>query len=656
MKFWLAFTGGVVTSLFLCIGCVDKDLSKKEEPSGSSDYFDFRTANKLAVDVKYNVPEGYEVFFEAYAEYPVDTANGMTVKKKDLKPLFRGFTDGKGEYSETIQVPTYVDEIYLYSGDIAVPMVTTLEVSRGRSMVSRAGEGDYIYSTFPATVKVIDGMTWNENGVPSNLGEKENITADGLIMLNATLKSNDENVAEYIVKDNEANINVVKDGATVDVVVVNNPGNTRTNMVGYYYYPTATPPQTADEVQRIVLFPNATFPSKGGLQLGDNVRLKYWDETTESWSEKFPAGVTIGWFIVAGGYDAVNHKIIDAAKGRNLGFSNTKLNDASEDTGKPREHTIIVRDPLTKTRYVGFEDQNFNSSPKYRDFIFCIVADKDYVEYNDGNIPDGKDMTDSDGDGVPDVDDEFPNDPDVAYSTTYNGTLAYEDIWPYRGDYDMNDMVVAYNIKHIFDKKNLLVRIEDTWTVKFAGAQLASGFGYQYGLKKYKIGDLKVETSYPKQSRFEKDAKGLERAQPNDATIILFDNAGDVMNSPEEQRTFTVKVTLNQATRINELELPPYNPFIIIKSDEGRGHELHLPNFKPTDLMDKDLLHYGHDLSDPEKGIYFVSDNNLPFAINIVDELFVNKDEGKRIDEIYPGFSNWVSSFGEENKDWYKKK
>ena len=57
-------------------------------------------------------------------------------------------------------------------------------------------------------------------------------------------------------KDNEANINVVKDGATVDVVVVNNPGNTRTNMVGYYYYPTATPPQTADEVQRIVLFPN----------------------------------------------------------------------------------------------------------------------------------------------------------------------------------------------------------------------------------------------------------------------------------------------------------------------------------------------------------------------------------------------------------------
>ena len=80
-----------------------------------------------------------------------------------------------------------------------------------------------------------------------------------------------------------------------------------------------------------------------------------------------------------------------------------------------------------------------------------------------------------------------------------------------------------------------------TWKVKFAGAQLASGFGYQYGLKKYKIGDLKVETSYPGQSRFEKDAKGLERAQPNDATIILFDNAGDVMNSPEEQRTFTVK-------------------------------------------------------------------------------------------------------------------
>ena len=140
--------------------------------------------------------------------------------------------------------------------------------------------------------------------------------------------------------------------------------------------------------------------------------------------------------------------------------------------------------------------------------------------------------------------------------------------------------------------------------------------------------------------------------------VSLFDSALDVINAPEDQRTFTVKMTLNVPTKTNELELPPYNPFIIVNTNEGRGHEVHLPNYKPTGLMDTKLLHYGHDLSDPEKGIYFVSDNNFPFAIHIINESLdlKSKDEGKRIDVIYPQFSKWASSFGEENKEWYKHK
>lgn len=654
MKFEKVFVWGIITPLFLLAGCVNKDVSEKEGPEGSGDYFDFRTANELAVDVKYDVPEGYDVFFEAYAEYPVDTLKEVPTKKKDLKSLFRGFTNEKGEYSETVQIPTYVDKVYLYSESLGVPMVTTLELSRGRSMLSRAGGDGYVYSTCPDGIKRMDGnVMWNEKGVPSNLGVKKDITAAGLLMLNATLKMDDSNVSEYIVKNDEANLNVIKDGATVDVVVVSNPGNTRTNMVGYYYYPTNNPPTTAAEVQRIMLFPNATFPSKGGLQLGDNVRLKYWDETSNTWSEKFPKGVTIGWFIVAGGYNTSTYAIQDAAQGRNLGFSNTGLNDEG------RKHTVIVRDPRTEIRYVGFEDQNFGYKPQYRDFIFYIDADKEYVEYNDKDIPAGKDMTDTDGDGVPDVDDEFPNDGDAAYSMVYTGSLAYEDIWPYQGDYDMNDMVIDYNIKHILNKGNLLVRVEDTWTLKYAGAQLKSGFGYQYGFDKYKIASSSIETSYPKTSSFAKDARGLESAQPTKATIILFDDALDVMTASEDQRTFTVKATLNVPTKLNELKLPPYNPFIIVETDKGRGHEVHLPNFEPTDLMDTKLLHYGHDLSDPEKGIYFVSDNNFPFAIHIINESFdfpLESEKDRRIDQVYPQFSKWASSLGEENKEWYKHK
>ena len=58
-----------------------------------------------------------------------------------------------------------------------------------------------MHSTYPAGMKVIDGMTWNDKGVPSNLGGKKDISADGLIMLNATLKMDDSNVSDYIVKN-----------------------------------------------------------------------------------------------------------------------------------------------------------------------------------------------------------------------------------------------------------------------------------------------------------------------------------------------------------------------------------------------------------------------------------------------------------------------
>ncbi len=59
--------------------------------------------------------------------------------------------------------------------------------------------------------------------------------------------------------------------------------------------------------------------------------------------------------------------------------------------------------------------------------------------------------TDADGDGVPNDEDDYPNDGDRAFDNYYPangpGTLAYEDLWPGKGDYDFNDLVLDYRFK-----------------------------------------------------------------------------------------------------------------------------------------------------------------------------------------------------------------
>ena len=640
---------GIIVFIAILIGCTDKDMSKTPPP-GDGNAFDYRTANNITANVNYSVPEEYALAFEAYAEDPIEIVNDEPVKKEGLKTLFKGITDNDGNYSELVQIPASIKEVYLYTDALGVPSVTKYSIDgtqvKSKSVSSRAGETDYIYSTRPSELKIVNDGKWNVKGVPNYLGAPKNVSSDGLKMVNSSLGTKSDNVDNYIAENGEANINIVKDGAIIDLVVVHNSGNTVTNTMGYYYYDSQKPPRSVEDIQKIVLFPNATFAPKAGLQLGDNVRLKYWDEATQSWIDQFPKGITIGWFILVGGFNSTSYAISQPDTWKVYAYSNTELNDLQ------RKHNVIVRDPNTKIRYIGFEDKNFHQAD-YRDFIFYIEADPSYVEYNDDNIPDGKDLTDSDGDGVPDVDDEFPDDPLLAYTIKYNGTVAFEDIWPYQGDYDMNDVVMEYNTIHYLNARNLIVKVKDVWTLKNNGAQYTNGFAYQYETSSSMIRSMNITSDYTIPTRFNLNSKGLENNQTK-ATIILFDDAEDVVKTGKDM-VFTVETTLG-GMKSSELGLPPYNPFIIAEADKQRGREVHLPNHKPTDLMDMSLLHYGHDLSEPAKGLYFISNNYFPFAIHIVGTSFDFPKEGQRIDEAFPQYTRWTTSNGTENLEWYKHK
>ena len=82
---------------------------------------------------------------------------------------------------------------------------------------------------------------------------------------------------------------------------------------------------------------------------------------------------------------------------------------------------------------------------------------------------------DSDGDGVPDNADAFPNDGTLAaetYAPAYQqfGQIFFEDLWPQKGDFDFNDETIAYNYLFQLDANNKLVNLKGSFTLLSAGA------------------------------------------------------------------------------------------------------------------------------------------------------------------------------------------
>ena len=120
----------------------------------------------------------------------------------------------------------------------------------------------------------------------------------------------------------------------------------------------------------------------------------------------------------------------------------------------------------------------------------------------------------------------------------------------------------------------------------------------------------------------------------------------------EADKKYTVTIQVNDVSSKNVL--PPYNPFIFVESDKTRGREVHLVKYPPTDKANPSLLGTGKDVSRPDEGLYYVSIDLMPFALNMPISEFPIPEEGVRIDESYPKFATWVKSNGAQAKDWYK--
>ncbi|MDZ7777488.1 MAG: LruC domain-containing protein [Bacteroidales bacterium] len=80
---------------------------------------------------------------------------------------------------------------------------------------------------------------------------------------------------------------------------------------------------------------------------------------------------------------------------------------------------------------------------------------------------------------------------DETITEDFQGTLAYEDLWPGKGDYDFNDLVIDYEFEITKNNQEIVQDITATFTIKAFGASQHNGFGFtdsQFGARRHRIG------------------------------------------------------------------------------------------------------------------------------------------------------------------------
>lgn len=591
----LALTLCSIMLAFLSIGCehdvYNPDNGKDDEKTPNS--FDFSTTSSIQVNVKYDVPEGYKVLFEIYLEDPFTIdKDGQIIKRTDLEPVIRRMTDGNGAYSgKEIINSDHGDEAYIYTSYIGVPTLfktviagdaitadikwdSTDDNPQTRAEGWQAPKGYHVLGT------------WSSKGYPHYLDTDNKITIPGdvLTIINTTLKEGGtcpkqyRQAIDFEINDPEGR------NAEVSIRIIGGTSGAA-SAFGYYCYRADASLSEIKKAPKCIVFPNTLMDNyynkkASGLQGGESVKLHYIDPDGVDQGTVFPNGVKIGWFLLNDSFYGGNNKPF---------YSTTKLN------GDGRTHTAAFRiDDFVVLSFEDWTDQDYN------DIQFNVWSNPIEAIIN----PD-----------IPDIKPDGGNE-DKKYSLEYKGIIAFEDNWPRKGDYDLNDVIVKYQSVLNFNDANQVLSTEDTYELLWSGATFKNGFAYQLNTERSNMSTeiLEAPTSF--------NGQGLD-TDLSKATVNVFLSALDVTERNTKTATYKIKNTFKTPLSHETLGIPPYNPFIMVHDElEESRIEVHLVNYPPTEKADMALFHTEEDLSSVPTS-YYVANGNYPFAIHLLSLIHI---------------------------------
>lgn len=307
----------------LMTGCMEKDVydpNREKEPLPDPDkYFGFEMRSDVRLSVNYDI-YGFTPLIEIYGENPMETVEGTPIKKEGIEALFKTYTDNSGKYEGKMQLPTYLNKVYLYTATWGLPGCIELEIKDNAVIFDMSAKSNpktksvtRASSDVPYLVNKSQNLYslcyWGEGGQLNSqyMTKEKNIGNESILDLTDRMKTffnkGGQDNSKLLGNGKTINISIKEDNTALNLIFLNRSASYN-NTFGYYFYKTGTSVDV-DQVRKYIIFPNVSFDWYGGqiliLESGNKVRLLYFDEDGQA-HDTFPAGYTVGWFLYADGF------------------------------------------------------------------------------------------------------------------------------------------------------------------------------------------------------------------------------------------------------------------------------------------------------------------------------------------------------------------
>ena len=686
---------------FLLVACGDKfQFDPSNNPGGDgnkkvANTFNFSTVQEVQLSVDYSAFKTYgPVFFGVYTQNPFIEGSDADLWDENATPIFEDYTDANGKFSEVVELPTYAQHLYIATGNFFTGMylmeadvknssasvvAENLNVVASPVLNRAAGPGEStndlsalnLTNIITADGTVTDEKLYNDwknwlgswnsaTGYPEYLLDKS--TADPkLVISEDEMEGLYSAVGKAFVSGSAMNEEyctypdlLLEKESEVTFTLLG--GSTCWNSsLGYYWYTDENKPTKPSDLHVVMIFPNTqdgqwaraaiknlrSYNGNVGVNRGDVVQLMYYPNIANNdktgATKVFPKGTRIGFVLKTQAWSmqgkdySLDIGAFSGEKKYNVWCSTTdglsygkKLagdtgkypNIEGQSRGAKFSYKAANGDTYT---LISFEDALDDLD--FDDLIFALKPVGVFAP-------------------VPEIENKKS-------STT--GVYAFEDLWPNKGDYDLNDAVVNEKHEKEFNDNGKIIKETFYLTTYQNYVTKTSGLALTLNTKKN-----------PSMISMKKIAKGSTVAE--EASFTKDGNVYYLTSDIKGELGTTYILELTYGTALNSSsQMASIQPFIYRSESDGKNWEVHIPMEVPTANMNTSYFGTADDCSDPSKGLYFVRSGNYPFAfylkganIEVFKETILNRDnESKRIDELFPGFLEWSTSHGITHQDWY---
>ena len=263
----------------------------------------------------------------------------------------------------------------------------------------------------------------------------------------------------------------------------------------------------------------------------------------------------------------------------------------------------------------------------------------------------------------------------VTYYPSSSGwtTIAFEDNWPFEGDYDMNDLVTHMRTS-VFKTDGKVTLVNIAGELSAVGAAYHNGFGIRLpGVLRDQIDEENI--NYTINDRVVSNYSPLEAGR-YEAIFIMAYNTWSYVSAGEDcvyyrteegcgsDKQMRFNITIPMKTPIESDISGVFDPFLFatpgawhgdhFDTPPGRSYEIHLKNHHATEAFDYKFMNFsGQDASNPDNKHFFQTTKGMPWAMEMGSE-WMHPKEFRDITHAYPKFPSFVRSDGVENPSWYK--